>query len=147
MRNISLNVNCAAKRSQNLQKSEFKKARQNSNCVLDFIQHNSRAIWFPKDYSFQQIENFLSINIICKKRNQSCGNQKVEIFCEIMIHPKFACLKVHLQPPKLGQEGKWKIQSWSELPSSLRERGCESQWPFLCIRRAFLVWFYCFYHI
>ena len=31
MRNISLNVNCAAKRSQNLQTSEFKKARENSN--------------------------------------------------------------------------------------------------------------------
>ena len=31
MRNISLNVNCAAKRSQNLQNSEFIKARKNSN--------------------------------------------------------------------------------------------------------------------
>ena len=31
MRNISLNVNCEAKRSQNLQISEFTKARENSN--------------------------------------------------------------------------------------------------------------------
>ena len=31
MSNISLDVNCAAKRSQNLQKSEFKQARENSN--------------------------------------------------------------------------------------------------------------------
>ena len=42
MRNISLNVNCAAKRPQNLQRSEFIKARENSKwkrklCVLDLF--------------------------------------------------------------------------------------------------------------
>ena len=33
MKIISLNVNCAAKRSKNLQISEFKKARENSNSL------------------------------------------------------------------------------------------------------------------
>ena len=50
MRNILLNENCAAKMSHNLQISEFKKARENSN---SFARKFGIFKYFSKNHQYQ----------------------------------------------------------------------------------------------
>ena len=52
MRHLSLNLNCAAKRSQNLQISEFIKARENSN-IFYFVYNSKKNTCMYSLVSFQ----------------------------------------------------------------------------------------------
>ena len=59
MKNISLKVKCAAKSSQNLQKSEFKKARENSNSLGRVFQENFSIKYWKSDTCLDFFTTFL----------------------------------------------------------------------------------------